>query len=84
MLLSVTPVTHSWKPIEEYIDSVNMRFLVEENGLDRNRIQDDRVHCLLYFISPTGNGLRPVDIALLKAVDHKVKKRLCVSPSLFG
>lgn len=32
------------------------------------RIPDTRVHALLYFISPTGHGLKPLDIAFMKRV----------------
>ena len=33
---------------------------------------DTRVHCLLYFISPYGRGLKPLDLEVLKKLDGKV------------
>uniref|UniRef100_A0A673IDN8 Zgc:162239 n=1 Tax=Sinocyclocheilus rhinocerous TaxID=307959 RepID=A0A673IDN8_9TELE len=32
----------------------------------------NRVHCCLYFISPHGHGLKPIDVNFMKALDQKV------------
>eukprot|EP00052_Salpingoeca_macrocollata_P017572 m.143355 g.143355 ORF g.143355 m.143355 type:complete len:381 (-) comp20431_c3_seq1:259-1401(-) len=61
-----------WEPIVDYIDQTFENYLRDENKVDRKRIRDDRVHCLLYFINPTGRGLKPLDIAALKALQSKV------------
>ncbi len=29
-------------------------------------ISDTRIHCVLFFISPTGQSLKPIDIVVLK------------------
>ncbi|EPQ05643.1 Septin-2 [Myotis brandtii] len=33
---------------------------------------DNRVHCCFYFISPFGHGLKPFDVAFMKAIHNKV------------
>ncbi|VDO06009.1 unnamed protein product [Rodentolepis nana] len=45
-----------WKPIEDYIDGTFEQYFKDECGLNRKNIQDNRVHCCLYFISPYGHG----------------------------
>ncbi|KAI4814203.1 hypothetical protein KUCAC02_003407, partial [Chaenocephalus aceratus] len=64
--------TGSWKPLEDYIDKQFEQYFRDESGLNRRNIQDNRVHCCLYFISPYGHGLRPLDVACMKALHNKV------------
>ncbi|KAF6018869.1 SEPT4 [Bugula neritina] len=59
-------------PIEEYIDQQFHQYFQAESGLNRKNIQDSRVHCLLYFVSPYGHGLKPLDVECLKRLHHKV------------
>ncbi|ETE63270.1 Septin-5, partial [Ophiophagus hannah] len=61
-----------WKPITDYIDQQFEQYFRDESGLNRKNIQDNRVHCCLYFISPFGHGLRPVDVEFMKALHEKV------------
>ncbi|XP_059809252.1 septin-4-like [Hypanus sabinus] len=61
-----------WKPIVEYIDEQFEHYFRDESGLNRKNIQDNRVHCLLYFLSPLAHGLRPLDVEFMKAVHEKV------------
>ncbi|XP_074854496.1 septin-1 isoform X3 [Carettochelys insculpta] len=61
-----------WVPIVDYIDQQFEQFFRDESGLNRKNITDGRVHCCLYFLSPFGHGLRPLDVAFLQAVQHKV------------
>ena len=49
-------VSCSHKPIIDYIDSQFDQYFQDECGLNRKNIQDNRVHCCLYFISPFGHG----------------------------
>ena len=35
-------------------------------------MRDTRVHCLLYFISPYGRGLKPLDLDVMKRLSTKV------------
>ncbi|XP_035481474.2 septin-5-like isoform X2 [Scophthalmus maximus] len=62
----------SWRQIEDYIDQQFEQYFRDESGLNRRNIQDNRVHCCLYFISPFGHGLRPLDVECMKAVHEKV------------
>lgn len=61
-----------FKPIIQYVDDQFERYLNDESGLNRRHIIDNRVHCCFYFINPSGHGMRPLDIAFMKAVHHKV------------
>ncbi|XP_014786258.1 septin-5 isoform X1 [Octopus bimaculoides] len=60
------------KPIINYIDSQFDQYFKDESGLNRKNIQDNRVHCCLYFISPFGHGLKPVDVDMMKKIHQKV------------
>nr|XP_023824718.1 septin-5-like isoform X1 [Salvelinus alpinus] len=64
--------TESWKEIEDYIDQQFEQYFRDESGLNRKNIQDNRVHCCLYFISPFGHGLRPLDVECMRALHEKV------------
>ncbi|XP_072445565.1 septin-5-like isoform X3 [Chiloscyllium punctatum] len=61
-----------WKPIADYIDQQFEQYFRDESGLNRKNIVDNRIHCCLYFISPFGHGLRPLDVEFMKAVHNKV------------
>ncbi|XP_055036947.2 septin 4a [Misgurnus anguillicaudatus] len=64
--------TESWRPVLDYIDEQFEQYFRDESGLNRKNIQDNRVHCCLYFISPFGHGLRPIDVEFMKALHEKV------------
>jgi septin 2 len=61
-----------WKPLIKYINMQYENYLRDESGLNRRHIVDNRVHCCLYFISPTGHGLKPLDIEFMKQLHDKV------------
>lgn len=42
----------------DYIDQQFEQYFRDESGLNRKNIQDNRVHCCIYFISPFGHGYR--------------------------
>ncbi len=47
---------YSWEPVVGYINEQYDKYLKEELSINRRtRIPDNRVHCCLYFISPTGH-----------------------------
>ncbi|XP_031658403.1 LOW QUALITY PROTEIN: septin 5b [Oncorhynchus kisutch] len=79
--------TECWRPITDYIDQQFEQYFRDESGLNRKNIQDNRVHCCLYFIPPFGHGLRPVDIEFMKALQDKVNvvplisKSDCLTPN---
>ena len=67
------PPSSSWEPIEKYINEQYEKFLKEEVNIARKkRIPDTRVHCCLYFISPTGHSLKTLDLLTMKSLDSKV------------
>ncbi|KAL0979252.1 hypothetical protein UPYG_G00182800 [Umbra pygmaea] len=76
-----------WKPITDYIEQQFEQYFRDESGLNRKNIQDNRVHCCLYFIPPFGHGLRPVDVEFMKALHEKVNvvpliaKADCLTPN---
>ncbi|KAI8994579.1 Septin-type guanine nucleotide-binding (G) domain-containing protein [Pilobolus umbonatus] len=56
-----------WEPIIKYIKDQHSTYLRKELTAQRERqIQDNRVHCCLYFIAPSGHSLKPLDIIVLK------------------
>uniref|UniRef100_A0A8C5KXC4 Septin-7 n=1 Tax=Jaculus jaculus TaxID=51337 RepID=A0A8C5KXC4_JACJA len=61
-----------FKTIISYTDEQFERYLHDESGLNRWHIVDNRVHCRFYFISPFGHGLKPLDVAFMKAIHNKV------------
>ncbi|KAG7253565.1 hypothetical protein CRUP_021890, partial [Coryphaenoides rupestris] len=65
-----------WKPITDYIDQQFEQYFRDESGLNRKNIQDNRVHCCLYFIPPFGHGLRPVDVEFMKALHEKIREEI--------
>ncbi|KAM9307058.1 septin 5b [Pholidichthys leucotaenia] len=75
-----------WRPVANYINQQFEQYFRDESGLNRKNIQDNRVHCCLYFIPPFGHGLRPVDIEFMKALQDKVNvvpliaKADCLTP----
>lgn len=53
--------------IENYLKQQFDLVLAEETRIRRNpRFVDTRVHVMLYFITPTGHGLRELDIVCMK------------------
>ncbi|KAJ2801342.1 Cell division control protein 3 [Coemansia helicoidea] len=62
----------AWRPILENIESRFDAYLAQENRVNRSKIVDNRVNALLYFIKPTGHGLRAVDIEFMKSLHSRV------------
>jgi len=62
-----------WEPIQNFIDSQFDQYLNQESRVNRPvRIQDTRTHVCLYFIQPTGHGLKPIDIEFMRRLHDKV------------
>ncbi|KAI3642577.1 hypothetical protein MP228_012132 [Amoeboaphelidium protococcarum] len=56
-----------------YIETQYDEALLEETRIKRNpKFQDNRVHCLLYFIAPTGHALKQFDIEFMKRLAPRV------------
>ncbi|XP_071790184.1 septin-5-like isoform X4 [Asterias amurensis] len=77
----------SWTPIIDYIEEQFHQYYQDESGLNRKNIIDNRVHCCLYFISPYGHGLRPIDVGFMQRLHDKVNivpvlaKADCLTPT---
>ncbi|KAJ9099820.1 Septin Spn2 [Naganishia friedmannii] len=62
-----------WEPITRYIKDQYSGYLRKELTAHRDRhIADTRVHCCLFFINPTGHGLKPLDITVLRKLSEVV------------
>ncbi|GFN77207.1 septin-7 [Plakobranchus ocellatus] len=64
--------SNCWSPVTDFIDSKYEEFLNAESRVNRNTTADTRVHCCLYFIAPTGHGLKPLDVEFMKRLHDKV------------
>lgn len=63
----------SWDPIVKYIKDQHSAYLRKELTAMRDRyILDTRIHCCLYFISPTGHSLRAIDVIVMKKLSEVV------------
>ncbi|CAL2028509.1 hypothetical protein CAEBREN_06046 [Caenorhabditis brenneri] len=62
-----------WEPIVNYVESKFFEHFCEETRIDRGEKIDDKcVHLCLYFIEPSGHGLKPIDIELMKHLHGRV------------
>ncbi|KAG6442869.1 septin-2 [Manduca sexta] len=64
----------SFKAVVDYIDAQFEAFLQEELKIKRAlpTYHDSRLHVCLYFICPTGHGLKSIDLVCMKKLDTKV------------
>ncbi|CAH1136150.1 unnamed protein product [Ceutorhynchus assimilis] len=69
----------SWKVCTNYIEEQFRQYFTDESGLNRRNIQDNRVHCCLYFIPPWGHSLRQMDLEMLKRLHRKVNIVLVIA-----
>ncbi|XP_029514359.2 septin-7-like isoform X3 [Oncorhynchus nerka] len=64
--------SNCWQPVIDHIDSKFEDYLNSESRVNRRQMPDNRVHCCLYFIAPSGHGLKPLDIEFMKRLHEKV------------
>lgn len=64
----------SFKAVVDYIDAQFEQYLQEELKIKRalSTASDSRIHVCLYFICPTGHGLKSLDLVCMKKLDTKV------------
>jgi len=79
--------THAWERISNFVEQKFERYLNDESRVRRSaRPSDKRVHACLYFLSPTGHGIRALDIEFMKQLHDKVNiipviaKADCMTP----
>ncbi|ODQ65700.1 Septin [Nadsonia fulvescens var. elongata DSM 6958] len=65
-----------------YLEQQYDEVLAEETRIRRNpKFKDNRVHVLLYFIEPTGHGLKELDVELMKRLSERVNTIPCIGRS---
>ena len=64
--------TDCWVSIINYLETQFNKFLEAESRVSRVAGPDSRVDACLYFIAPTGHGLRQVDLEFLRKLHDKV------------
>uniref|UniRef100_A0A8C6WVF0 Septin n=1 Tax=Neogobius melanostomus TaxID=47308 RepID=A0A8C6WVF0_9GOBI len=64
--------SNCWQPVIDYIDNKFEDYLNAESRVNRRQMPDNRVQCCLYFIAPSGHGLKPLDIEFMKRLHEKV------------
>ncbi|XP_051999844.1 septin 7b isoform X1 [Xyrauchen texanus] len=64
--------SNCWQPVIDHIDSKFEDYLNSESRVNRRLMPDSRVLCCLYFIAPSGHGLKPLDIEFMKRLHEKV------------
>lgn len=62
----------SWSPIVNYIDEQYRSYIFQEEQPLRASLKDNRIHCCLYFINLTRNGLSALDIAAMEEISKRV------------
>lgn len=64
----------SYNAVVDYIDSQFEAYLQEELKIKRtlHTYHDTRIHVCLYFICPTGHGMKSLDLVCMKQLDTKV------------
>jgi len=64
--------SNCWDSVLNYVESQYEAFLEAETKVARNpTMADTRVHACLYFIAPSGHGLKPLDIEFMKQLHDK-------------
>ncbi|GAB6027739.1 Septin-7, variant 2 [Chamberlinius hualienensis] len=64
--------SNCWQPVTDYIETQYEDFLNCESRVNRRSMPDNRVHSCIYFIAPSGHGLKPLDIEFMKRLQDKV------------
>lgn len=64
--------SNCWDPVISYVESQYESFLDAETRVNRVQMPDSRVHACLYFIAPSGHGLKPLDVEFMKRLHDKV------------
>lgn len=61
----------AWQTLVDFIDDQHDSFMRQEQQPYRDTKFDLRVHVVLYFIKPTGHGLKPLDIETMKKISSR-------------
>eukprot|EP00118_Oscarella_pearsei_P007265 m.34940 g.34940 ORF g.34940 m.34940 type:complete len:431 (+) comp32036_c0_seq1:73-1365(+) len=63
---------HCWEPIIDHVNAQFEDYLNAESRVSRQMIKDTRIQCCLYFVAPSGHGMKPLDIECMKQLHEKV------------
>lgn len=63
--------TNCWEPIVNFIETEFNKYALAERRVGP-KVIDNRVHCCLYLIAPTGHGLKPLDVEFMQRICDKV------------
>ena len=66
--------SNCWEPVINYVESQYEAFLDAETRVNRVTLPDTRVHVCLYFIAPSGHGLKPLDVEYMQRLHDKVRR----------
>jgi septin 7 len=64
--------SNCWDPVISFVEAQYESFLDAETRVNRVQLPDARVHACLYFIAPSGHGLKPLDVEFMKRLHDKV------------
>lgn len=64
--------SNCWVPIIDFVEAKYEEYLTAESRVQRKALSDNRVHCCLYFIAPSGHGLKPLDVEFMQRLCDKV------------
>ncbi|XP_055708620.1 septin-7 isoform X27 [Phlebotomus papatasi] len=64
--------SNCWVPVIDFVESKYEEYLTAESRVHRKAMSDSRVHCCLYFIAPSGHGLKPLDVEFMQRLCDKV------------
>ncbi|GMM32762.1 septin [Saccharomycopsis crataegensis] len=62
----------SWSPMCEFIDRNIRNYMFQEEQPDRTELEDNRIHCCIYFMSPSNMGAKPLDIIVMRDLCKRV------------
>jgi len=61
-----------WQPVIDYVENKYEEYLNAESKVNRKTITDNRVHACLYFIAPSGHGLKPLDVEFMRRLHDRL------------
>ncbi|XP_071444682.1 septin-7 [Hetaerina americana] len=72
--------SNCWQPVIDYVESKYEEYLNAESRVGRRpgwggsggAGVDGRVHCCLYFVAPSGHGLKPLDAEFMRRLHDRV------------
>ena len=76
--------SNCWDPVISFVEDQYEQFLDAETRVNRVQMPDSRVHACLYFIAPSGHGLKPLDVEFMKRLHDKVSHFHAIFTTFLG